>query len=154
MRRHLARVVTPYSRSASSVPVSRVRNVGIVAHVDAGKTTTTEQLLVEAGATQRAGRVDHGDTVTDFLPQEREVRLGRSRRPRDSHDARALSFSPVRRDAAQRGITIQSAAVSFAWRGHEVSLIDTPGHVDFTVEVRRRVLSRRRPSLAHVARQR
>ena len=85
---------------AGGVPLSRVRNVGIVAHVDAGKTTTTEQLLVEAGATQRAGRVDHGDTVTDFLPQEREVRLGRSRRPRDSHDARALSFSPVRRDAA------------------------------------------------------
>ena len=155
--RRLARALSAArarARSASSVPLSRVRNVGIVAHVDAGKTTTTEQLLVEAGATQRAGRVDHGDTVTDFLPQEREVRLGRSRRPRDSHDARALSFSPVRRDAAQRGITIQSAAVSFAWRGHEVSLIDTPGHVDFTVEVRRRVLSRRRPSLAHVARQR
>ena len=161
MRRHLARVVTPYSRSASSVPVSRVRNVGIVAHVDAGKTTTTEQLLVEAGATQRAGRVDHGDTVTDFLPQEREVRLERSGararldRAVRHNTSRPSSLSlPIAANAAQRGITIQSAAVSFAWRGHEVSLIDTPGHVDFTVEVRRRVLSRRRPSLAHVARQR
>lgn len=86
------------------------RNVGIIAHIDAGKTTTTERMLLLAGVTRSAGEVDAGDTVTDFLEQERE-----------------------------RGITIQSAATSFGWHGATVSLIDTPGHVDFTVEVERAV---------------
>jgi len=99
-------------RALSSVAVdhSLTRNVGIIAHIDAGKTTTTERMLLLAGALRSAGEVDSGDTVTDFLAQERE-----------------------------RGITIQSAATTFGWRGASVSLIDTPGHVDFTVEVERAV---------------
>jgi elongation factor G len=75
------------------------RNIGIIAHIDAGKTTTTERMLLLAGVTRSAGEVDAGDTVTDFLEQERE-----------------------------RGITIQSAATSFRWRGATISLIDTPGY--------------------------
>ena len=71
-----------------------------------GKTTTTEQMLFVSGETKSVGRVDTGDTVMDFLPQERE-----------------------------RGITISSAAISFQWKSHHINLIDTPGHVDFTVEV-------------------
>ena len=85
-----------------------LRNVGVVAHIDAGKTTTSEQMLFLSGETKSIGRVDDGDTVMDFLPQERE-----------------------------RGITIQSAAISFKWKDHIINLIDTPGHVDFTVEVER-----------------
>ncbi|XP_064413512.1 ribosome-releasing factor 2, mitochondrial [Latimeria chalumnae] len=88
--------------------VSKIRNIGIMAHIDAGKTTTTERMLYYAGYTRALGDVDDGDTVTDFMVQERE-----------------------------RGITIQSAAVTFDWKGHRVNLIDTPGHVDFTVEVER-----------------
>ena len=90
------------SRGISSV----VRNCGIIAHIDAGKTTTTERMLLLSGATRFAGSVDTGDTVMDYLQQERE-----------------------------RGITIQSAATRFHWRDHELNLIDTPGHVDFTIEV-------------------
>ena len=104
--------------------LSHLRNVGILAHVDAGKTTVTERMLALAGVVRRAGCVDDGNTVTDFLPAERE-----------------------------RGITIQSAAVSFEWGWHnhytgddfdandnvQVHLIDTPGHVDFSVEVNRSV---------------
>ena len=89
---------------------SAVRNCGIIAHIDAGKTTTTERMLLLAGATRYAGSVDTGDTVMDYLQQERE-----------------------------RGITIQSAATRFHWRDHELNLIDTPGHVDFTIEVERAV---------------
>lgn len=85
-----------------------VRNCGIFAHIDAGKTTTTERMLFFSGATNTVGEVHDGDTVTDWLPQERE-----------------------------RGITIQSAAVTFGWAGSAITLIDTPGHVDFTVEVER-----------------
>jgi elongation factor G len=85
-----------------------VRTVGISAHIDAGKTTTTERMLLHSGAISRCGSVDAGSTTTDFLPEERE-----------------------------RGITIKAAAVTFGWRGHTVNLIDTPGHVDFTVEVER-----------------
>ena len=85
-----------------------LRNVGIIAHIDAGKTTTTERMLRLSGAVSREGRVDNGNTVTDFLSQERE-----------------------------RGITIQSAAVHFDWRDHTICLVDTPGHVDFTIEVER-----------------
>ncbi|KAI8323083.1 P-loop containing nucleoside triphosphate hydrolase protein [Martensiomyces pterosporus] len=88
--------------------LDKVRNIGIIAHIDAGKTTTTERMLHYAGFTRSIGDVDDGDTVMDFLPAERE-----------------------------RGITIQSAAITFGWRDHQLHLIDTPGHVDFTVEVER-----------------
>jgi len=85
-----------------------IRNIGIAAHIDAGKTTTTEGILRRAGRTHREGRVDDGNAVTDSDAVER-----------------------------QRGITIYSAAVTLEWRGHTVNLIDTPGHVDFTAEVER-----------------
>lgn len=101
----LARMLS--SAQPPSSPSQKLRNVGIIAHIDAGKTTTTERMLRLSGAVTREGRVDDGNTTTDFLPQERE-----------------------------RGITIQSAAVHFNWRDHTICLIDTPGHVDFTVEVR------------------
>uniref|UniRef100_A0A7S4B194 Tr-type G domain-containing protein n=1 Tax=Chrysotila carterae TaxID=13221 RepID=A0A7S4B194_CHRCT len=86
------------------------RALGIVAHIDAGKTTTTERMLLLSGTTRFAGEVDAGDTVMDYLQQERE-----------------------------RGITIQAAATTFVWKDHDISLIDTPGHVDFTIEVERAV---------------
>jgi len=85
-----------------------MRNIGIIAHIDAGKTTVTERILYHTGRIHRMGNVDEGTTVTDFMPQERE-----------------------------RGITIQSAAVSCTWRGHQITIIDTPGHIDFTAEVQR-----------------
>jgi elongation factor G len=85
-----------------------IRNIGIMAHIDAGKTTLTERLLFAAGKTHKMGEVHDGDTVMDWMELERE-----------------------------RGITITSAVTSFEWRGHELHLIDTPGHVDFTVEVER-----------------
>ncbi|MEU5258868.1 elongation factor G [Amycolatopsis sp. NPDC021455] len=88
--------------------LSTVRNLGILAHVDAGKTTVTERILHRAGATHKQGEVHDGTTVTDFDPQERD-----------------------------RGITIYAAAVSCTWDGHRLTLIDTPGHVDFTGEVER-----------------
>ncbi|XP_054979093.1 ribosome-releasing factor 2, mitochondrial isoform X2 [Sorex araneus] len=94
--------------SIISPPIDKIRNIGIMAHIDAGKTTTTERILYYSGYTRSLGDVDDGDTVTDFMAQERE-----------------------------RGITIQSAAVTFDWKGHRVNLIDTPGHVDFTLEVER-----------------
>jgi elongation factor G len=84
------------------------RNIGIIAHIDAGKTTITERILYHTGLTYRMGSVDDGTTVTDFMPQERE-----------------------------RGITIQSAAVTCFWRDHQINIIDTPGHIDFTAEVQR-----------------
>ncbi|XP_036701455.1 ribosome-releasing factor 2, mitochondrial isoform X4 [Balaenoptera musculus] len=89
-------------------PIAKIRNIGIMAHIDAGKTTTTERILYYSGYTRSLGDVDDGDTVTDFMTQERE-----------------------------RGITIQSAAVTFDWKGYRINLIDTPGHVDFTLEVER-----------------
>lgn len=88
--------------------LERIRNIGIVAHIDAGKTTTTERILFYAGRTHRLGNVDEGNTVTDWMIQERE-----------------------------RGITITSAAITCAWRDQQINLIDTPGHVDFTIEVER-----------------
>ncbi|GAA2333552.1 elongation factor G [Dactylosporangium salmoneum] len=88
--------------------LDRVRNIGILAHVDAGKTTTTERILFATGATYKQGEVHDGTTVTDFDAQERD-----------------------------RGITIFAAAVSVEWDGHRVNLIDTPGHVDFADEVER-----------------
>ncbi len=89
-------------------PLSAVRNLGILAHVDAGKTTVTERILYATGTTHKRGEVHDGTTVTDFDSQERD-----------------------------RGITIFAAAVSCAWDGHRINLIDTPGHVDFADEVER-----------------
>ncbi|RLS34414.1 MAG: elongation factor G [Planctomycetota bacterium] len=91
-----------------SRPLASIRNIGIVAHIDAGKTTLTERMLFFTKTSHRLGDVDRGTTVTDFDPEEQE-----------------------------RGITIYSAAVSFRWRDVTVNLIDTPGHVDFTAEVER-----------------
>ncbi len=89
-------------------PLEQYRNIGIIAHIDAGKTTTTERILFYTGKTYRIGSVDDGTTVTDWMEQERE-----------------------------RGITIVSAAVSAEWKGYQVNVIDTPGHIDFTAEVQR-----------------
>jgi len=88
--------------------ISQMRNIGIIAHIDAGKTTVTERILFYTGMTHRIGNVDEGTTTTDSMPQERE-----------------------------RGITIQSAAVTTSWLDHQINLIDTPGHIDFTAEVQR-----------------
>jgi elongation factor G len=90
------------------VPLEKYRNIGIIAHIDAGKTTTTERVLFYTGNTHRLGSVDDGTTVTDWMDQERE-----------------------------RGITIVSAAVSAEWKGYFINIIDTPGHIDFTAEVQR-----------------
>jgi elongation factor G len=89
-------------------PLERYRNIGIIAHIDAGKTTTTERILYYTGKTHRIGSVDDGTTVTDWMEQERE-----------------------------RGITIVSAAVSAVWKNYQINIIDTPGHIDFTAEVQR-----------------
>ena len=88
--------------------LSTIRNIGIIAHIDAGKTTTTERILYYTGVTHQIGDVDEGTTQTDWMEQERE-----------------------------RGITITSAAITCAWRDHRINIIDTPGHVDFTAEVER-----------------
>ncbi|HSB91013.1 MAG TPA: elongation factor G [Anaerolineales bacterium] len=93
---------------AREVPLDRYRNIGIIAHIDAGKTTTTERVLFYTGRTHRLGSVDDGTTVTDWMEQERE-----------------------------RGITIVSAAVTASWRDYVINIIDTPGHIDFTAEVQR-----------------
>ncbi len=89
-------------------PLDKYRNIGIIAHIDAGKTTTTERIMFYTGMTHRIGSVDDGTTVTDWMVQERE-----------------------------RGITIVSAAVSAEWKGNQINIIDTPGHIDFTAEVQR-----------------
>ena len=89
-------------------PLERIRNIGIIAHIDAGKTTTTERFLFYTGRTHRLGNVDDGTTVTDWMEQERS-----------------------------RGITITSAAVTCHWRDYQINIIDTPGHIDFTAEVQR-----------------
>jgi elongation factor G len=94
--------------AAPTVDLRLIRNIGVIAHIDAGKTTTTEHLLYYAGAKHKLGGVDEGTTETDYDPEEQE-----------------------------RGITIYSACVPFEWLGHTVNLIDTPGHVDFTAEVER-----------------
>jgi elongation factor G len=90
------------------VPIERLRNIGIIAHIDAGKTTTTERILYYTGLIHRMGEVDEGTAFTDYMQQEKE-----------------------------RGITITSAAVTCLWRDHQINIIDTPGHVDFTAEVQR-----------------
>src|SRR5688572_17513155 len=88
--------------------LKKIRNIGIIAHIDAGKTTTTEHILYYAGAKHKLGAVDSGTTTTDYDPEEQN-----------------------------RGITIYSACIPFSWRDCTVNLIDTPGHVDFTAEVER-----------------
>ena len=93
---------------ARKYALEQFRNIGIIAHIDAGKTTTTERILYYTGKTHKIGSVDDGTTVTDWMEQERE-----------------------------RGITIVSAAVSAVWKRHLVNIIDTPGHIDFTAEVQR-----------------
>ena len=93
---------------ARKTPLDKIRNIGIAAHIDAGKTTTTERILFYTGKTHKIGETHDGAAVTDFMEQEKE-----------------------------RGITIQSAAVTATWKGHQINIIDTPGHVDFTIEVER-----------------
>ncbi len=89
-------------------PVEKIRNIGIVAHIDAGKTTTTERILYYTGRTYKLGEVHEGTAVMDWMPQEKE-----------------------------RGITITSAATYCVWKDYQINIIDTPGHVDFTIEVER-----------------
>jgi len=93
---------------ARAFPLERVRNIGIAAHIDAGKTTTTERILFYSGVVHKMGEVHDGAAVTDWMVQERE-----------------------------RGITITAAAISTSWKDHRINIIDTPGHVDFTIEVER-----------------
>ncbi len=92
----------------TALDLGKIRNIGIIAHIDAGKTTTTERVLYYAGKIHRMGEVHDGAATTDYMEQERE-----------------------------RGITITSAAITATWLGHQINLIDTPGHVDFTAEVQR-----------------
>ena len=89
-------------------PLDKIRNIGIMAHIDAGKTTTTERILFYTGKTHKIGEVHDGAATMDWMVQEQE-----------------------------RGITITSAATTCHWKGHSINIIDTPGHVDFTVEVER-----------------
>ncbi|WP_414549883.1 elongation factor G [Anabaena sp. CCY 0017] len=93
---------------ARTIPLERVRNIGIAAHIDAGKTTTTERILFYSGIIHKIGEVHEGTAVTDWMEQERE-----------------------------RGITITAAAITTSWKDHQINIIDTPGHVDFTIEVER-----------------
>ncbi|MGB2786986.1 MAG: GTP-binding protein, partial [Candidatus Saccharimonadaceae bacterium] len=94
--------------AVKNVPLKDYRNIGIIAHIDAGKTTTTEGILYRTGLSHKIGAVHDGETTTDWMEQERE-----------------------------RGITITSAAVTCFWREHKINIIDTPGHIDFTAEVER-----------------
>jgi elongation factor G len=94
--------------ASEQVPLNKVRNIGIIAHIDAGKTTTTERILYYSGAIHKMGTVDEGNTVMDWMEQEKE-----------------------------RGITITSANTTTFWKNHKINIIDTPGHVDFTIEVER-----------------
>ena len=93
---------------ARTIPLEKIRNIGIMAHIDAGKTTTTERILYYTGRTYKIGEVHEGAAVMDWMEQEQE-----------------------------RGITITSAATTASWDGYTINIIDTPGHVDFTVEVER-----------------
>ena len=90
------------------LPLERIRNIGIAAHIDAGKTTVTERILFYTGISYKIGEVHEGGAITDWMEQEQE-----------------------------RGITIQSAATACEWKKHYINIIDTPGHVDFTIEVGR-----------------
>ncbi len=100
---------------AKAVKLERVRNLGVVAHIDAGKTTVSERFLFYSGRIHKIGEVHEGATQMDWMPEERE-----------------------------RGITITAAATTFSWNDHEMHLIDTPGHVDFTIEVERLLRRARR----------
>lgn len=93
---------------ARAIPLKKVRNIGIAAHIDAGKTTTTERILFYTGIAHKMGEVHDGAAITDWMEQEKE-----------------------------RGITITAAAISTSWNDHKINIIDTPGHVDFTIEVER-----------------
>ncbi|MGL5794637.1 MAG: GTP-binding protein, partial [Waterburya sp.] len=93
---------------ARTIPLERVRNIGIAAHIDAGKTTTTERILFYTGIAYKMGEVHDGAATMDWMQQEQE-----------------------------RGITITAAAISTSWKEHKINIIDTPGHVDFTIEVER-----------------
>ncbi len=93
---------------ARTIPLDKVRNIGIAAHIDAGKTTTTERILFYSGVVHKIGEVHEGTAVTDWMEQERE-----------------------------RGITITAAAITTSWKDYQINIIDTPGHVDFTIEVER-----------------
>src|SRR4029079_4926084 len=101
-------VMTLATQTQTEVALDRVRNIGIMAHIDAGKTTTTERILYYTGRTYKMGEVHEGAAVMDWMVQEQE-----------------------------RGITITSAATTAFWGDYRVNIIDTPGHVDFTVEVER-----------------
>lgn len=100
--------MTDDSVQGAKSALSKIRNIGITAHIDAGKTTTTERMLYYTGMSHRIGEVHDGNTTTDYMEQERE-----------------------------RGITITSAAVTCEWEGHRINIIDTPGHIDFNIEVNR-----------------
>ena len=93
---------------ARTVPLEKTRNIGIAAHIDAGKKTTTERILFYSGMVHKMGEVHEGTAVTDWMEQERE-----------------------------RGITITAAAITTSWKDYKINIIDTPGHVDFTIEVER-----------------
>ncbi|KAI5960119.1 MEF2 [Candida pseudojiufengensis] len=95
-----------YYSTVNDIALPKTRNIGIIAHIDAGKTTTTERMIYYSGRSKRIGNVDEGDTITDYLPSEKE-----------------------------RGITIQSAAITIPWNENKINIIDTPGHADFTFEV-------------------
>jgi elongation factor G len=95
-------------QKSRQVPLDKIRNIGIIAHIDAGKTTTTERILFYTGRTYKIGDIDEGNTQMDWMDQERE-----------------------------RGITIVSAATTTFWKDYRINIIDTPGHVDFTAEVER-----------------
>ena len=94
--------------AVNTIPLNKFRNIGIIAHIDAGKTTTTERILYYTGVIHKMGNIDDGNTAMDWMPQEQE-----------------------------RGITITAAATTSFWRDHRINIIDTPGHVDFTIEVER-----------------
>src|SRR4030043_2238633 len=96
------------SAQGRQVPLELIRNIGIMAHIDAGKTTTTERILYYTGITHRLGEVDEGTAAMDWMKQEQE-----------------------------RGITITAASTTCYWNKYKINIIDTPGHVDFTVEVER-----------------
>src|SRR3954463_8564362 len=95
-------------KTETQFDLNKVRNIGIIAHIDAGKTTTTERVLYYTGMVHRIGEVHDGAATTDYMEQERE-----------------------------RGITITAAAITASWNDHQINLIDTPGHIDFTAEVQR-----------------
>src|SRR5690242_13761929 len=100
--------LSPMEAQVARTPLDRIRNIGITAHIDAGKTTTTERILYYTGKSHKIGEVHDGNTTTDYMAQERE-----------------------------RGITITSAAVTAEWKDYRINIIDTPGHIDFNIEVNR-----------------